>query len=116
MLYMRLRTTSILPPQPGGKRGTKVLAGNPSPYLLPDEYALAKTETPLDVTSVKILTTTFSSKRKHKPQTTNHTLAPSSLEPTSPPQQGDVDYNSIEIHQHTSHSTRLSSSPQTHHA
>jgi hypothetical protein len=36
-------------------------------FPLPDEYALDENETPLDVTSVKILTTTFSSKRKHKP-------------------------------------------------
>jgi hypothetical protein len=79
-------------------------------FPLPDEYALDENETPLDVTSAKILTTTFSSKRKHKPHPSiaawNQRL----------PLSEDVDYNSIEIHQHTSHSSRLSSSLQTHQA
>jgi hypothetical protein len=64
---MRLPTTSILPPQPGARWGKGYKGPRRESSPLPDEYALDVNETPLDATSVKILTNTFSGKRKHKP-------------------------------------------------
>jgi hypothetical protein len=60
-------TPDNIDPSPPTRWGKGYKGPRRESFSLPDEYALDENETPLDVTSVKILTTTFSSKKKHKP-------------------------------------------------
>jgi hypothetical protein len=60
-------TPDNIDPSPPTRWGKGYKGPRRESFPLPEEYALAGNETALDVTSVKILTTTFSSKRKHKP-------------------------------------------------
>jgi hypothetical protein len=60
-------TPDNIDPSPPTRWGKGYKGPRRESFPLPDEYALDGNKTPLDVTSVKILTTTFSNKRKHKP-------------------------------------------------
>jgi hypothetical protein len=56
-----------LDPSPATRWGKGYKGPRRESFPLPDEYALDENDTPLDSTTVRILTATFSNKRKHKP-------------------------------------------------